>query len=41
MEANTIPKTDELPDTGGPGGYVLAAGCALLGVGLILNRIAR
>jgi len=33
----------ELPDTGGPtgGGFVLAAGCALLGVGLILNRIVR
>lgn len=39
--AGTIPETDELPDTGGPGGYGLAAGCALLGVGLILNRIAR
>lgn len=42
----TIIITDELaatklPDTGGPGGIALAAGCALLGVGLILNRIIR
>jgi uncharacterized repeat protein (TIGR01451 family) len=41
-----VPKAvaaDELPETGGPtgGGYLLAAGCALLGVGLILNRIVR
>jgi uncharacterized repeat protein (TIGR01451 family) len=36
--AGTIPEMDELPETGGPGGYVLAAGCALLGMGLILNR---
>ena len=39
--ASTVPEAEELPETGGPGGYVLAAGCALLGVGLILNRIAR
>jgi hypothetical protein len=34
---------DKLPDTGGPtgGGFVLAAGCALLGVGLIANRVIR
>lgn len=45
-ETVIIPKgvaADELPETGGPtsGGYLLAAGCALLGVGLILNRIVR
>ena len=39
--ADTIPETDELPDTGGPSGIALAAGCALLGVGLIVNRIFR
>ena len=30
-----------LPETGGPSGIALAAGCALLGVGLIINRIFR
>jgi len=30
-----------LPETGGPSGIVLAAGCALLGVGLIINRVFR
>ena len=39
--ASTVPETDELPKTGGPSGIVLAAGCALLGVGLIVNRIFR
>jgi uncharacterized repeat protein (TIGR01451 family) len=46
IDGQTIIIPDELsatklPDTGGPGGIALAAGCALLGVGLILNRIAR
>jgi hypothetical protein len=41
-----IPKgvaAEQLPETGGPtgGGYALAAGCALIGVGLIVNRIVR
>jgi hypothetical protein len=45
-DGETIIMPDELgatalPDTGGPGGYGLAAGCALLGVGLIINRIVR
>ena len=45
-DGETIIMPDELADTklpatGGPGGYGLAAGCALLGVGLILNRIVR
>jgi hypothetical protein len=39
--AGSIPEADELPDTGGPSGIALAAGCALLGVGLIVNRIFR
>lgn len=39
--ASTVPEADELPDTGGPSGIALAAGCALLGVGLIVNRIIR
>jgi len=38
--AGTVPD-GTLPETGGPGGIALAAGCALLGVGLIVNRIAR
>ncbi len=46
IDGQTILIPDELsdttlPETGGPSGYVLAAGCALLGVGLIINRIAR
>ena len=39
--ASTVPEADELPDTGGAGGIALAAGCALLGVGLIVNRVFR
>ncbi len=39
--AGTIPEADELPDTGGASGLALAAGCALLGVGLLVNRIFR
>ena len=35
--------SDRLPDTGGAnlGGIILASGCALLGAGLILGRVAR
>ncbi|MEJ7842190.1 MAG: hypothetical protein WKF95_10525 [Rubrobacter sp.] len=41
-----MPKTlagKQLPETGGPSfaGIVLSSGCALLGVGLLLNRILR
>lgn len=43
VESDTIIAVDQLPETGGPSfaGVVLASGCALLGVGLVLNRIAR
>ncbi|CAA9443135.1 MAG: hypothetical protein AVDCRST_MAG02-258 [uncultured Rubrobacteraceae bacterium] len=43
VDRDTVLAADELPETGGPGfaGVVLASGCALLGVGLILNRIVR
>ena len=43
VDDDTVLAADELPETGGPGfaGVVLASGCALLGAGLILNRIVR
>ena len=46
VDGQTVIIPDELsdkplPNTGGPGGIALAAGCALLGVGLIVNRIIR
>jgi uncharacterized repeat protein (TIGR01451 family) len=46
IDGQTILIPDELADTtlpatGGPSGIALAAGCALLGVGLIINRIFR
>ena len=46
VDGQTVIIPDELsdkplPNTGGPGGIALATGCALLGVGLIVNRIIR
>jgi LPXTG-motif cell wall-anchored protein len=41
VDDDTVLDADELPETGGSSGFLLASGCALLGVGLILNRILR
>jgi hypothetical protein len=41
VDDDTVLDADELPETGGSSGVLLASGCALLGVGLILNRILR
>ena len=41
VDGGTVLGADELPETGGASGLVLAAGCALLGAGLLVGRILR